>query len=118
MPIELVVLIEILVLAFLGYIFMHIRRSTLAVKQALVWFFLAVAIAAAAPNVPTLERIAHLIGIQTASNMMFFFGILFSLLLGFMHARALSTQQQHICRLTQEIGLLHEQLSQMKSSLR
>ncbi len=110
MRLELVLLIEALVVLFGGYIYLNIRGSFLSIKQALIWFLLAVLVGLAALNVPVLEKIADLIGIKTASNMMFFFGILFALLLAFLQARVLTGQQKKVTRLTQESALLQEKI--------
>ena len=101
----LIVLISILILAFLFNILRLVAKKQVEMKNVISWIILSIV---ALPFVwfpDILTFFAHLIGVQVASNLIFFVAICLLLYLTFSLTRHLSKQSVQIRQLAQKIAL-------------
>lgn len=111
MPSILIFVIMISILIFLIYVLENIKNNKLNIKNALIWIILSFGIIICIFQIDNLEILAKLLGIETVSNMLFFFGFLFLLFVCFNITKIISTQNKKIIILTQELALLRKEVT-------
>ena len=107
--------IVILIMLFLALysILKFIQKKELQLKYSLVWLAVdaLMIIAVAFPNL--LMSLAHLLGVYSVTNMLFFLGIMFVLAICFSLTVALSRASERIRQLSQEMALKEHLLKQL-----
>lgn len=110
----------ILICLCIFFIFLFIRRVQiykLELKYALIWMFTIIAslILAIFPNI--LNFISVLLYIKEPVNALFLVGIVFILIIIYSLTSALSKASNNIKDLSQELGLVKEELESLKKTL-
>lgn len=116
MTIRLQVIIGVLLVLAMTVIINMIRNKKLDLRYALSWMCMLV-IALVIDVFPDIVfGLAYLIGIDVASNMVFFVGVIFSIILIFSITVSVSRMSNKVKRLTQELALLQKELDELKGS--
>lgn len=110
MSIKLKIILIFIMILFLIYIFSVIKRNKISTKNALIWVIADIIVIFCILFLKQLLVIANFIGIKTVSNMMFFLGFIFLLILCFKQSAQLSIQNKKIINLTQELGILKNKI--------
>ena len=110
MELKLKVVIIIVMLLLLFYMFSAVRGNKISLKNILIWIIADIIVIIAVLFLEVLLKFANFIGIETVSNMMFFGGFIFLIILCFNLSSELSIQNKKIINLTQELGILKNQL--------
>lgn len=114
MALRLKICLIIIMLFFLGYVLKKVRHDKLAIKNALIWIISDILVIFCIIFIENLLMITNIIGIETVSNMIFFIGFIFLLILCFNQTCQLSTQNKKIIILTQELGILKNKIDKDK----
>lgn len=114
MTIKLKIIIIIIMILLLLYILKSIKYNKISVKNALLWIIANILVIVSIIFIEQLLVIANFIGIKTVSNMMFFLGFVFFLILCFKQSTQLSEQNKKIINLTQELGILKNKINKEK----
>ena len=104
-----IILISIMII-FLIYVFKSIKDNKISVKYAIIWIIADIAIIFCVLLIAPLLKFSNLIGIKNVSNLMFFLGFVFLLILCFNFSKHISLQNKKIINLTQELGILKNKL--------
>lgn len=105
---QIVILIALILLAML--LARKVQKRKLDLTYSLSWFFL-IAVFIVIDCFPiVVEKCAKLMGIELASNLLFFLGILVCLIIIYSLTTAVSRMSDEIRSLAQKIGLLQEQI--------
>lgn len=116
MTIRLQVFIGIILVVSMIAIINMIRGKKLDLRYALSWLFMLV-IALILDIFPEIVfGLAHLIGIDIPSNMVFFVGLIFSIILIFSVTVSVSRMSDRVKKLIQELALLQKELDEFKKS--
>lgn len=112
--------LQILLCAVWGWILIYllnkIRKKQVKVKMVLHWLFLDV-ILIVLTVFPSLSRkLADFCGIETPSNMLFFFGLVFLTMICFSLSIMVSTINGYTKELAQKVALNEYELMQLKQS--
>lgn len=110
MELKLKVFIIIVMLFLLFYMFCAVRKNKISLKNILIWIIADIIVIIAVLFLEILLNFANFIGIETVSNMMFFGGFIFLIILCFNLSSELSNQNKKIISLTQELGILKNRL--------
>ena len=105
MFLKLKIILIIIMILLLLYLFRSIKRNKISVKYALIWVIADIVVIICILFVEPLFGLANFLGIKTVSNMMFFFGFIFLLILCFNLSTQISIQNKKIITLTQEFGI-------------
>ena len=105
MSIRLTVSLYILVLLLFIYLIHKMRSKKVDIRYILPWLVLDFMLLLAVAFPGMINRICNLLGIQTPSNMVFFFGIIFLLFIVFSLTITVSKLNSEIKELTQKIAL-------------
>lgn len=114
MELKLKVIIIIVMLLLLFYMFSAVRKSKISLKNILIWIIADIIVVFAVLFSNLLLKFANLVGIEKVSNMMFFGGFIFLIILSFNLSSDLSVQNKKIISLTQEVGILKNKLEKEK----
>lgn len=114
MELKLKIIIIIVMLVLLLYMFNAVRNSKISLKNILIWIVADVLVIVGVLFLDSLLKVANFIGIETVSNMMFFGGFIFLIVLCFNLSSELSVQNKKIISLTQELGILRNKLDKEK----
>lgn len=98
------IIIVVLLLGF-GKIISLIKKGALELKYSLTWFLLFVGLLLIVVIPGLLEKISAILGIYDATNMVFFAGIAFLLIIVFSLTMALSRNSDRVRQLAQMIAL-------------
>ena len=109
------ILIGIMV-AFILYMCLSIRKHQISVKHSFIWLMASFIAILCIIFINYLFKIANLIGIEKASNMLFFISIIFLVVICFNLSSQLSSQNNKIIKLTQELSLLKNEIEKGASS--
>lgn len=113
MNVKLQILIIILSILFLIYINHSVKKRNVVLKYALLWI-MPLAIVVIVTLIPgVITSFSKLIGIETLSNMMFLFAIVFLAGISYSLTVIVSKQKQKIIILTQELGILKNKFDKM-----
>lgn len=110
MNLRLQIIIGIIIFLLLLFIINMVRNKKVDLRYALSWMFLAVILLLLDVFPQIVYIIAELVGIETPSNMVFFFGFLFVVILVYSLTVSVSRLSIKTKRLTQEIALLRKEL--------
>ena len=114
MTIKLKIILILVMIMLLIYISRSIKKNILSTKNALLWVVADIIVIFCIIFVDPLLLVANFIGIKTVSNMLFFIGIIFLLILCFNLSNQLSIQNKKIIKLTQELGILKNKIGEDK----
>lgn len=106
MPWDLKVLIISLTVLILFFIFFSVKKKMISLKYALIWILACIFIVFVTLLSEQIEKISIFFGIKTLSNMMFFIAFIFIFLNLYYLTIVVSKQKQQIINLTQELGIL------------
>lgn len=117
MSVVLRVVLIVLTVCFLLEVFGLISKGRLQLKYSLLWLFLALVllICAVFPGVAT--ALAHALGFQLTSNMVFFIGIVGLVGICLSLTVIVSWQARDIRRLLQEVALMRKELDERDKDL-
>lgn len=102
------VFITSLITLFLLYLLSLIKRDKLAIRYALYWIVLVLALLVITWFPSLLTRLSSVLGIHSETNMVFFVGFCLSLWLIFWLTHTVSQQSAKIRKLTQDIALMEK----------
>jgi hypothetical protein len=108
--------VELIIFALLCIIMVLwvVKKEKLLMKYALVWL-VSVFLMIIAILIPSfIERVSVLLGFETTSNMIFFFGIIVLLYIAFTLTIIVSKQSSRIRLLVQEVSLLKKKKGSKK----
>lgn len=105
MSIRLIVSLYILVFLLFVYLIHKIRAKKVDIRYILPWLVLDFILFLAVTFPGAVKWICRMLGIQTPSNMVFFFGIIFLLFIVFSLTITVSNLNSEIKELTQRIAL-------------
>ena len=89
-----------------------VRKRKLDLRYALVWFFVGIIVLVFDIFPGLLGAVTGMLGVELPSNMMFFLGFVFSLLIIFTLTVSVSRLSERVKRLTQELALLENKVEQ------
>lgn len=114
MSLKLQLIIGLIIVFMMILIINSIRNKMIDLKYALTWLVLGIIlfILDVFPNI--LFKMASLIGIEIPSNMIFFVGLIFVVVLIYSLTASISRLSNKVKRLTQEIALLREEMERLK----
>lgn len=110
MGLKLRLIIAGIIIVGILYIVSLIRRNRLELKYALSWMVVAVIILIIDIFPSVMDKLALFLGIASPMNMMFFLGLLFSLVIILTLTVAVSIAAGSVKRLTQKIALLEKRI--------
>ena len=108
MPNKLIIFIIVLCLCFMIYILKQIKEQYISTKYSLIWLILDILVIIFCFTYQQLLSLAHIIGIETVSNMLFFGAIVLLSSLIFKLTKLISKQNKQIINLTQKMALLEK----------
>ena len=98
-------------LLFTVIVLKSLKRKRISTKLSLLWIILGILLMAASIFSPAVIYTSQLLGFEEASNMVFFLGVLFLLLICLYMSNVISKQQRTITVLIQEISLNNKRMS-------
>lgn len=110
MPKKLIILVVLSVLLFLVYVIRNIKYQKLTIRNGLIWLMLILGIIVVVFGYSFFEKIANALGIENLSSMSFYIGFLFLIFVCFNITKTISIQNQKIIKLTQELGILKNEV--------
>lgn len=108
-------LIAIGAIAVILYIANMVRKRRLELKYALIWFLVGLLLLIFDLSPGLLEDLTKLLGITLPINMLFFLGFIFVLMILFSQTIVISNLTRRTKRLTQEVGILHRRIDNIKT---
>ncbi len=115
MTLELQIFLVACVLLFIAAILRYLVKRKLNLKYTLVWLFAAVFMLVIAIFPQIITWFTGLIGIQVASNAVFFFSILFLFLIVLTLTAIVSHMNNRVYRLTQMQALLEKRVRELEA---
>ena len=114
---KLTILSLVVAVAALVLVFELLRRRRLREKYAVIWVVISVGtvVVAIFPNL--LDGVAHLIGIQTPSNLLFFGSLLVLFAVSLQLSREVGLLEEQTRRLAEETGALRLRLDALENQL-
>lgn len=106
MPNSLKIFLIISILIFIIHVLNNVKKNKLSIRNCIVWLVMSIAVIICVFQVDNLTALAHLVGIKTLSNLIFFLGFIFLIFVVFDLTRIVSMQNKKIITLTQELGIL------------
>ena len=110
MNIRLVILLIAFCVLLVTYIFYNIFKRKITLQYSLMWFSYCLIMIVLLLSSPILSSVTSFLGFEVTSNMIFFLGFVALLVVSFNITRFLSSQKEKIVILTQEVGILKEEL--------
>lgn len=114
MSLRLQIVIGIIILAMFLFVANMVRKKKIDLRYALSWLCLAVIILILDIFPQIVFALAGLIGISVPSNMVFFVGFVFVVILIYILTVSVSHLSLKVKRLTQELALLREEMERLK----
>lgn len=114
MPNILKILIIISIIIFMLHVLSNVKKNKLSVRNCIVWLVMSIAVIICVFQVDNLTKLAHLLGVKTLSNFIFFLGFIFLIYVVFDLTRIVSMQHKKIITLTQEMGILRKEIENDK----
>ena len=99
------IIMAVLLVCGLLLLVMMIRQRKLTLRYAIIWIILIIGLALLIFIPGSLNSLAKLLGIYGVTNMVFFLGFLFSIVLNFALTISASRNSERIRKLTQQMGL-------------
>lgn len=113
-PLRLQIELIFLILCFTFFIYRYVHKRKISVRYSVVWFISAFAMFICAIIPEPLEQIAKSFGIETLSNLLFLGGIIVLLVISFSLTIIVSELKHKLMVLTQEFGILKQELERNK----
>lgn len=114
MPNTLKIFLIISIIIFMLHVLNNVKKNKLSVRNSIVWLLMGGAVIICVFQVENLTVLAHLLGIKTLSNLIFFLGFIFLIFVVFDLTRIVSMQNKKIITLTQELGILKKEIENDK----
>lgn len=114
MELRLKIIIIVIMLFLLLYMFNIVKKNKVSTKNILLWVVADILVILVTLFLDFWLEVANFFGIKTVSNMMFFMGFIFLIVLCFNLSSQLSIQNKKIINLTQELGILKNGLERRK----
>lgn len=115
MPKNLIILVVLSALLFLVYVLRNIKYQKLTIRNGIIWLMLILGVMIVVFGYSFFEKIAHALGIENLSSMSFYIGFLFLIFVCFNITKTISVQNQKIIKLTQELGILKNEVKQYEA---
>ncbi|MCR5700796.1 MAG: DUF2304 domain-containing protein [Lachnospiraceae bacterium] len=116
MTIRLQIVIGVILVSFMLIIVNMIRKKKFDLRYALSWLTMLV-VALILDIFPRIVfGLAHVIGIDIPSNMVFFVGLILAIIMIFTIAVSVSRMSNRVKKLTQELALLQKELDEIKGN--
>lgn len=115
MGLKLRLIIAGIIIVGILYIINLIRRNRLELKYALSWLVVAAIVLGIDVFPAVMDKLALFLGIASPMNMMFFMGLLFSLVIILTLTVAVSIAAGSVKRLTQKIALLEKRIQNIEN---
>ncbi len=115
-PIRLRIELLLLVLCFLGFIYWYVYRKKISVRYSVVWFISAFIMLLCAIFPGPLEIITNWLGIEKISNFLFLGGFLILFIIAFSLTIIVSDLKQKVTILTQEFGILRQEIERKEKN--
>lgn len=116
MTIRLQIVIGIMLAIAIVSIINMIRKKRFDLRYGLSWLCMLVVALILDVFPGIVFGLAHLIGIDVPSNMVFFVGLIFSIILIFSTAVSTSRMSDRVKKLTQELALVQKELDELKNN--
>ena len=116
MSLKLKLVLIIIMLGFILYICRSISKNKISIKHSFIWLMVSFFTILSIVFVDFIFDIANLLGIEKASNMLFFLAIVFLAVICFSLSCQLSFSNSKILKLTQEISILKKDIKKVKSN--
>lgn len=107
------IFIVLVVLLFMLYLANMVRRNKVELRYSLLWFLLGLGILIFACFPQLCASLAALLGIGQPINLLFFIGFCLTLVIIFSQSIALSRLSEKNKKLTQELGLLRQEVKKL-----
>ena len=115
MPKNLIILVVLSALLFLVYVLRNIKYQKLTIRNGIIWLMFILGVIIVVFGYNFFEKIAHALGIENLSSMSFYIGFLFLIFVCFNITKTISVQNQKIIKLTQELGILKNEVKQYEA---
>ena len=115
MSVRMQVMIAIASVFVILYIGNMVRTRRLELKYALIWFLVCILLLIFDLSPGLLTGLTSLLGITLPINMLFFLGFVFVLMINFSQTIVISNLTRRTKRLTQEVGILHRRIDNIKT---
>ena len=115
MSVRMQVMIAIASVFVILYIGNMVRTRRLELKYALIWFLVCILLLIFDLSPGLLTGLTNLLGITLPINMLFFLGFVFVLMINFSQTIVISNLTRRTKRLTQEVGILHRRIDNIKT---
>ena len=110
MNIRIQIIVAVIVILALCVIINMIRKKRLELRYALSWILVGIGTLLLDCFPQLITNLAHMLGIASPINMLFFFGFCFSLMIIFVLTMAVSRMSIRIKQLAQEIALYEKKM--------
>ena len=110
MPRNLTIILIISILIFIIYVLFEIKHNKLNIKNAIIWIIMGICIVFCTLQIEAVKVLAKIIGIEKASNMIFFLGFIFLIFTCFNITQTISIQNRKIIKLTQDLAILRNEI--------
>lgn len=112
-------IIFLLILGIISFFLIHkmVKKRKMLVSHAIIWDGLVLLIMMASLSTSTLKKIATLIGIEEVSNLIFFMGFIFLLVINLILTINISKQKSAITTLVQQLALTNNRLEHIDDSI-
>ncbi len=105
-------------IAMLLFVLQMVRRKQIREQYSLLWIIGAVAIIVSSVFIRYVEKISHLVGVYYPPAFLFLLAILLMFVLQFHVSVVISALREQNRSLTQDVGLLAQQVHELKRQLR
>lgn len=110
MSIKLQILIIVVIILAMLYIVNHVRKKSIDFKYALLWLFVCMCVLILTAFPKLLVIISSALGIASPVNMLFFFGFCLSIVIIFTLSIALSSLNDKVKKMAQEIAIIRKDM--------
>ena len=115
MPKNLIILVVLSALLFLVYVLRNIKYQKLTIRNGIIWLVLILGIIIVVFCYSFFFFFSNALGIENLSSMSFYIGFLFLIFVCFNITKTISVQNQKIIKLTQELGILKNEVKQYEA---
>ena len=95
-------------------ILQNIKKEKLAVKNSLFWILPILSVIIITLNIDFVDKITTALGIEATTNVVFFLGFIFLIIVCFDLSKRSSEQRKEILKLAQELAILKNKLEKDK----
>lgn len=116
MSLKLQILIILSLIIIIGFIVNMVRKQKIDLRYALGWILICIPILVLTIFPSLIAQIAHLLGIASPVNMLFFVGFIFVIIIIFTLSIAVSHLSTKVKMMAQEIAILKHELNDEKNN--